>query len=300
VTPTELLFNNVIAGTASYLTFAITNTGDGTLTGTASVPAGPFSITAGADYNIISGTTHAVTVRFAPTIIGPVSDTVTFTGGGGATRTISGTGVVAPTVSMILLPAISITPAELAFGSVTVGDTRDLTFTVANSGTSTLIGAVSLPIGPFSITTGADYNIVPGTPAHTVTIRFAPTVTGSVSNIVIFTGGGGATRIISGTGVVPPPLPPLPPPPPPPPLPSLPPPTELPPVELPPTETIPTELPPIELPPTELPPTELPPTETPPVEERRAIPYWVWIVLAIIIMAIIAKATYRKIKRQKR
>jgi len=44
----------------------------------------------------------------------------------------------------------------------------------------------------------------------------------------------------------------------------------------------------------------LPPTETPPVEERRAIPYWVWIVLAIIIMAIIAKATYRKIKRQKR
>jgi hypothetical protein len=301
VTPPSLDFGNVTVGTTSDLNFTVTNTGGGTLTGTASVPAGPFSIAAGATYSIAAGATHTVTVRFAPTATGPVSATVTFTGGGGATRPVSGTGVaavVAPTVetrpatnvtatsatlnaritsdggapiigrafewrkegtatwtwvladnvrendfssnliglrpnvtyefraraqnrhpewgidpgwgtgailtfttpSAIGHPALSVTPASLDFGSVPVGSSRELSFTVTNTGSGTLTGNASVP-APFSIVAGSSFSL--GERASTtVTVRFSPAATGLVSATVSFTSNGGnLTREVSGTGV---------------------------------------------------------------------------------------------------
>ena len=84
VTPEPSLgFGEVIAGGSRHLGFTITNTGTGTLTGSATLPAGPFSIVSGNPYNIPAGQSVTVTVRFNPTATGPFSETVTFTSNGG-------------------------------------------------------------------------------------------------------------------------------------------------------------------------------------------------------------------------
>jgi len=279
IAPAELSFSNVAVGETRDLTFTITNIGTGSLRGIASIPVGgPFSIVAGTEYNI--GTPiHTVTVRFASTVAGSVSDTITFTGGGGATRTVSGVGTQ---------PVISIIPTELSFGSVNVGTTREFIFVVTNVSSGTLTGTASVPTGSFSIIAGASYNITAGA-THVVIAKFAPTVAGPVSDTITFTGGGGATRTVSGVGTAV----------------SLPPPT-VPPVvaELPQAEIPQAELPPTELPPAELPPVAEPPAELPSVAEPQTkpqqIPYWIWIMLAIMVIVTIARAIHRKIKKIKR
>ena len=61
------------------------------LIGNASVLA-PFGIESGGSYNLTNGHTQDVTVSFCPTLAQLYSEDVTFTGGGGATRPVTGTG----------------------------------------------------------------------------------------------------------------------------------------------------------------------------------------------------------------
>jgi hypothetical protein len=103
VSPNGINFGSVLTNTVSSQTFVVQNTGGGTLTGTATV-SGPFSIVAGGTYSLNANQSQNVTVGFSPTAPGPVTNTVTFTGGGGMTETLSGTGITnypAPQVSAI-------------------------------------------------------------------------------------------------------------------------------------------------------------------------------------------------------
>jgi len=97
VSPASRNFGDVEVGSSSDLTFTVSNTGSETLSGSASVPA-PFSIVGGSPYNISGGGNTAVTVRFAPGAVGNYNETVTFTGGGGTTASVSGTGTEPPPV----------------------------------------------------------------------------------------------------------------------------------------------------------------------------------------------------------
>ena len=97
-------------------------------------------------------------------------------------------------------PAISVTPASRDFGSVQVGFYVDGTFTVQNTGGGTLSGSASTS-APFSIVSGGTYNLSAGQ-SQTVTVRFSPTAAQSYNGTVTFTGGGGATRPVSGTGLL--------------------------------------------------------------------------------------------------
>ena len=63
--------------------------GNPTISGTASV-ALPFSIVAGGSYTLATGQSQAVTVRYAPTATGTHVGYVSFSGGGGATRQVTG------------------------------------------------------------------------------------------------------------------------------------------------------------------------------------------------------------------
>jgi len=94
--------------------------------------------------------------------------------------------------------SISVTPSSRDFGSVQVGSYLDLPFTVQNSGGGTLSGSASTS-APFSIQSGGTYNL-PAGQSQTVTVRFSPTAAQSYNGTVTFTGGGGATRPVSGTG----------------------------------------------------------------------------------------------------
>jgi hypothetical protein len=94
-------FGSILTNTTSSQSVVVQNIGGGTLTGTATVAA-PYSIVSGGSYSLGANQSQTVTVRFSPQILGPVTNTVTFTGGGGMTARVSGIGInPPPTVSAI-------------------------------------------------------------------------------------------------------------------------------------------------------------------------------------------------------
>ncbi len=97
-------------------------------------------------------------------------------------------------------PVISVTPSSQDFGKVILGSSADRNFTVQNSGGGTLTGTASTST-PFSIVSGAAYGLGAGA-SQTVTVRFSPTSEATFGVNVTFTGGGGATPSVTGTGVL--------------------------------------------------------------------------------------------------
>lgn len=93
VSPASLDFGTVLTNTSTNLTLTVQNKGGGTLTGTASVAA-PFQIASGGTYSLGSNQSQTVTVRFNPTIPGAYNQTITFTGGSGASASLSGLAYV--------------------------------------------------------------------------------------------------------------------------------------------------------------------------------------------------------------
>src|SRR3989449_415709 len=94
VTPSSRSFGGVPVGGSADLTFTVQNTGGGVVSGTATVGA-PFLVISGGSYSLSAGQSQRVTVRFSPTSAGTFSSNVTFSGAGGTTRAVTGTGTVA-------------------------------------------------------------------------------------------------------------------------------------------------------------------------------------------------------------
>lgn len=102
-------------------------------------------------------------------------------------------------VSAILqAPAISVAPASLDFGTVTVGSSADRTFSVSNVGAGTLGGTATVS-APFSVVAGGTYSLAAGQ-SQTVTVRFTPASATTYARNATFTGGAGATPGVTGTG----------------------------------------------------------------------------------------------------
>ncbi len=97
-------------------------------------------------------------------------------------------------------PVISISPESLAFDSVEVGETKDLSFTVENTGGGTLTGTAS-SAEPFTIESGESYSLLHGE-THIVTVRFAPPSAADYSAAIACSGGDGAAVKATGTGVI--------------------------------------------------------------------------------------------------
>jgi hypothetical protein len=97
VSPTGTVnFGGVNIGSSSERTFTVSNTGGGTISGSAFVVA-PFSIVSGSPFTLSGvGATQAVNVRFAPTTTATVSTNLSFTASGGTIAGIvTGTGATA-------------------------------------------------------------------------------------------------------------------------------------------------------------------------------------------------------------
>ncbi len=84
-----------------------------------------------------------------------------------------------------------------AYGSLLVGNTRNLAFTVANVGTAAISGTTSVA-APFSIVSGGSYTLPPGQ-SNTTTVQYAPAMAGNNIATVTFTGGSGATLMLTGS-----------------------------------------------------------------------------------------------------
>ena len=107
--------------------------------------------------------------------------------------TLSGTG------TGVSNPVLSVFPTALDFGEVALGSSKDLLFTVTNTGTGTLTGTVTAS-SPFSITSGSSFSLGTGA-SQTITVRFSPTVESFVSSTAaVNSNGGSAVVTLTGTG----------------------------------------------------------------------------------------------------
>lgn len=188
-------------------TFQVQNVGIGTLSGEASFVSGSSS-----DFSLVGPTTYTdlapgdppleIEVDFDPSAAGAKSAQILFsvtTGAGSKLVALSGTGGVG---------AISVDPSgDLAFADVAVGQTKDLPFTVKNAGDGRLQGSVALSASSeFTLRSGAvsvtsiSFDLDPQE-TQQISVRFAPITAGQKTGTATFTGGGGATRGLTGRGI---------------------------------------------------------------------------------------------------
>lgn len=93
-------------------------------------------------------------------------------------------------------PVISISPTSLDFGAVSNGSMTTKSITIQNIGGGTLAGSASVAF-PFTIASGGSYSLA-GNQSAVVTISYSP-ASSSDSQVVTFTGGGGATAALNGS-----------------------------------------------------------------------------------------------------
>ena len=198
--PTSVSFGNVSTGGSSTKAIILSNTGS------TSVPISVIAVT-GTGFSVNGITTPftlnaAATVTlnavFAPTAAGNATGSVTITTDAlHSPLTISMTGTGAQ-------PGLSISPTSFAFGSVVDGQTKSQTFTLKNT------GGTSLTISQLSVS-GAGYSLngltMPSTVAAGASVTFnalfAPTTAGSLPGTITITSNAPnspSTIALSGTG----------------------------------------------------------------------------------------------------
>jgi hypothetical protein len=97
-------------------------------------------------------------------------------------------------------PRLEASPGSLDFGVVGVRRSADLVFLVRNAGGGTLSGGASAG-APFSIVGGQTYSLASNV-SQTVTVRFSPTVPGTVTGTVTLSGGGGGAVTLTAEAIV--------------------------------------------------------------------------------------------------
>ena len=174
--------------------FTVKNVGNQLLTGSATIETGPFEIISAANYSLNPGEESDISIRFLSDEPGIYTKKITFSGGKGAECYVRCEAREAD-------PVLGIYPDHVVdFGKVACGTSKDMnTFIVANTGGGTLTGNVTVN-SPFSIVSSESYSLAEGQTLN-VMIRFAPTSEGILNGNVMFTGGGGATRQVSGEGI---------------------------------------------------------------------------------------------------
>lgn len=195
VNPTSLSFNSAV-GVAATKTFTVNGTNlNGDLTLTLNNANGIYSIdkTSITAANAANGVT--VTVTYNPTVAGSSNASVTISGGGADSKTVSLTGTA-------VAPAITANPSSLTFSAVE-GQTQTNTFTVTGANlTGNLTLALNNANGVYSISR-TSITAAEAANGVTVTVTFNPAVAGSYNGSVTISGGGAepVTVSLNGTAV---------------------------------------------------------------------------------------------------
>jgi hypothetical protein len=190
-----LNYGPLLTGGTSNQTITIQNTGTTNVSGSATVAA-PFSIVSGGSYNLAPNATQVVTIRYAPTAAGVNSGTVSFSGGGNPSASVTGYGVaVQAGWSVASASGTIVSPLTAASGS-TIIQTTDTTaanggrafygFNVSSNGSYMLYMAAG--------GTNAAYNSVyvnfDSIPTDPTMIYDMPVMPGVVTNVVSWRGTG--------------------------------------------------------------------------------------------------------------
>ena len=198
---TSLSFGNVSTGSSSTQHVTLTNTGTAAVQISSITATGVGFSTNGITFpwTLNPSATATLNVVFAPTVAGSVTGNIKVNSdasGSPLTITLSGTGVQG---------SLNIAPSSFAYGSVVDGQTKSQTFTITNTGNT------SVTISQLTVS-GAGYSVsglnTPATLAAGASTSFsavfAPTTAGSLSGSITVTSnapGSPATISLSGTGV---------------------------------------------------------------------------------------------------
>src|SRR5437867_209854 len=170
VSPTGTVnFGSINVGSFADRTFTVSNTGGGTISGSASVSP-PFSVVSGSPFTLSgAGTSQTVTARFTPSTTATASATISFTANGStASAIVTGSGTGLDTTA----PVVTITPGSRAIVSGTTTVTASASDNVGVAGVQFLLDGAAYgsekTTAPFSIswTTGGVSN-----GAHTLSAR---------------------------------------------------------------------------------------------------------------------------------
>ena len=171
ISPSSVDLDSVVVGRSVDRQVTLTNNGSGTLSGSFSGCTG-FLVVGGTGYSLAPGASKNVTVRFTPTSVGTYGCSVS-SGQGGCAIPCSGVGVPDPDSCVV-------SPASLDFGSVTVGQSADRTFTITHPGFGTLSGTLVESCPDFAFVGSTSYSLDHNQSA-TFTVRFSPSRTGAQS-----------------------------------------------------------------------------------------------------------------------
>src|SRR5712664_1179724 len=186
VNPASVNFGSAVVGKKVSQSVSVANTGSMPVNiSQANVSNSQFSVSGLVmPLSLPVGQSSSFQVSFAPNSSGNVTGTLTVTTDAGVASqqvALSGTATAAP-------QQISLNPASLNLGTITVGGTGNGTATVSNVGGSNLtVSLISVNGGPFGvsgITTPS--TIVPGS-SITLNVTYSPTIAGSNSGAISFT-----------------------------------------------------------------------------------------------------------------
>lgn len=174
VNPTSVDFGSVVANQSADQNIAITNFGSAPLTVSKAGTDNPlFTVTGSFPLQLGAGAQQTIALHFRPTGTGPQTGTLTIASNDAGSPTVvalSGTG----TSSTPTPPKVSLSTSALAFGSVNVGQTKDLSVQVSNSGgTPLLVSSMQVTGASFSLV-GPSTLTVPAGQSATVSVHFSP------------------------------------------------------------------------------------------------------------------------------
>jgi hypothetical protein len=205
ITPVSANFGSVVTGNTNSQTIQISNNGSANLTlSMATVSGSGFSLNGlSLPLTLMPSQSTSFNVQFAPTGAGAASGSVSVTSNASGTPSViglSGTGVAATNT-------LSVTPTSLNFGSVTDGSTASQSFTVTNTGNSSVaISGMTVSGTGYSILSGNGAVTLSPSQSVTANVQFAPTAAGAASGSVKVASnasGSPAAVSLSGTGTAP-------------------------------------------------------------------------------------------------
>ncbi|MBE0643400.1 MAG: choice-of-anchor D domain-containing protein [Bacteroidetes bacterium] len=194
----SLNFGNVVVGSTKSLALNISNTGNDTLKITSIATSNPKFTVETASKVILPGESFVDSIRFSPTASGPASADLTLTSNALTSPTViplSGTGSSEVTMTINL--------ADISFGNVPVGASKDTTVTITNTGSDTLRIA-SFTAGDSHFTMETPITVIAPAGVKTFTLRFAPDAVGPLGTAFTVTSNAISspnTINVDGTGV---------------------------------------------------------------------------------------------------
>ncbi len=175
VEPSALDFGTVSLGESTERTLTVGNDGTAALAVTAVQSGDPaFSVVEESSFELPPAESRTLSIRFAPSAVGTQQ----------ATLSIESNDPDQPAAAVALagaalgVPGISVTPAEIDFGTLVLGQSSERALTVRNTGSAELsVVSVKTNDPAFTVIGETAFTLAPGASSK-LTIRFLPTAVG--------------------------------------------------------------------------------------------------------------------------